>query len=263
MQLIYFSPTHTTQKVVEAIARGVNDGKANHHQMAHLNLTLASHECEVPTDELTIFGVPVYGGRVPAEATHRLKQIKGNQTPAVIVVVYGNRAYEDALFELRDIATEQGFIPIAAAAFIGEHSYTTTDYPIAPGRPDTDDLQKAASFGEKISDVLKESKTLSPIAVPGNFPYKPLGQKPPIAPTTVAEKCDQCGICVSVCPTGAITLNHLPETDANACILCCACIKECPTNARVNDSGFIKEKSQWLVDNYSERKEPEVFTPNF
>lgn len=260
MQLVFFSPTYTTQKVVEAIARGINDGKANHHHVVHCNLTLTSHKCDVPTGELTIFGVPVYGGRVPVEAAKRMKQIKGNQTPAVVVVVYGNRAYEDALLELRDIATEQGFVPIAAAAFIGEHSYTTADYPIATGRPDANDLQKAAAFGAKISDVLKESDALAPVTVPGNFPYKPLGQNPSITPITVAEKCDQCGICVSVCPTGAITLNDLPETDASACILCCACIKECPTDARVNDSDFIKEKSRWLVDNYSGRKEPEVFT---
>ncbi|GET20152.1 EFR1 family ferrodoxin [Prolixibacter denitrificans] len=254
MHIVYFSPTHTTRQVLERITNGVNS-----NPVKHIDLTLSSSAWEAESDEITIFGVPVYGGRVPAEATHRLKQIKGNQTPAVVVVVYGNRAYEDALLELRDIVTEQGFVPIAAAAFIGEHSYTTSDYLIAPGRPDTNDLQKADDFGKKINELLLETETLSPIAVPGNFPYKPLGQKPPIAPVTVAEKCDQCGICVSVCPTDAITLNDLPETNASACILCCACIKECPTDARVNDSEFIKEKSQWLVDNYSERKEPEVF----
>ena len=179
--------------MLEGIALGLES-----HPAKQIDLTLSSPAWEAPADEITLFGVPVYGGRVPAEATQRLKQIKGNQTPAVIVVVYGNRAYEDALLELRDIVTEQGFVPIAAGAFIGEHSYTTGDYPIAPGRPDTNDLQKAAAFGARINDLLKESEALSPIAVPGNFPYKPLGQKPPIAPITVAEKCDQCGICVSV-----------------------------------------------------------------
>jgi len=254
MHIVYFSPTHTTRQVLEGIANGINSTP-----IKHIDLTLSSPAWEAATDEITLFGVPVYSGRVPVEATRRLKQIKGNQTPAVVVVVYGNRAFEDALLELRDIVTEQGFVPVAAAAFIGEHSYTTSNYLIAPGRPDTSDLQKAIAFGTKINELLLEAKTLSPIAVPGNFPYKPLGQKPPIAPVTLAEKCDQCGICVSVCPTGAITLNDLPETNASACILCCACIKECPTDARVNDSEFIKEKSQWLVDNYSSRKEPEIF----
>jgi len=40
-------------------------------------------------DELTIIGTPVYAGRVPPEAVRRLRRIKGNNTPAVVVVVYG------------------------------------------------------------------------------------------------------------------------------------------------------------------------------
>ena len=43
-----------------------------------------------------------------------------SQTPAVLVVVYGNRAYDDALLELSDIATGAGFVPLAAGAFVGE-----------------------------------------------------------------------------------------------------------------------------------------------
>ena len=49
---------------------------------------------------LSIIGVPVYGGRVPVEAISRLQRLKANNTPAVIVVVYGNRDYNDAILEL-------------------------------------------------------------------------------------------------------------------------------------------------------------------
>jgi hypothetical protein len=66
--------------------------------------------------------VPVYGGRVPEVALERLRALKGNGGPAIAVVVYGNRAYEDALLELHTELTANGYKVIAAAAFIAEHS---------------------------------------------------------------------------------------------------------------------------------------------
>ena len=49
----------------------------------------------------------VYAGRVPALAVERLKGIKTSGVKCVIVAVYGNRAYEDALVEMQDVATER------------------------------------------------------------------------------------------------------------------------------------------------------------
>lgn len=98
--------------------------------------------------ELCVIVTPVYGGRVPALALQRLQRLKGNGAPAILVVVYGNRDYEDALLELRDTAISLGFVPLTAGAFIGEHSYSTPELPIAAGRPDTDDLQQAREFGK-------------------------------------------------------------------------------------------------------------------
>lgn len=62
-------------------------------------------------------------------------------------MVYGNRDYEDALLELRDTVASLGFTPLSAGAFIGEHSYSTAEMPVAAGRPDATDLQTARTFG--------------------------------------------------------------------------------------------------------------------
>ena len=74
--------------------------------------------------------------------------------PVVLVVVYGNRAYEKALVELDAFAsTKLGFKVIAGATFVGEHSYSTVrNIRWHPGRPDADDLEYAKLFGEKIRD---------------------------------------------------------------------------------------------------------------
>ena len=92
-----------------------------------------------------------------------------------MVVVYGNREYEDALLELKNLAIEQGFSRVAAGAFIGEHSYSRDSTPIAVGRPDEADLNKAKEFGERVLKKLLDNRELDhlpTLEVPGNFPIK-------------------------------------------------------------------------------------------
>lgn len=43
---------------------------------------------------------------------------------AVPVVLFGNRNYDDALIELRNILAADGMHPIAAGALLGEHSFS-------------------------------------------------------------------------------------------------------------------------------------------
>jgi DUF1009 family protein len=69
--------------------------------------------------------------------------LEGNGALAAAVVLYGNRNYDDALIELKDILTGRGFKVIAAGAFIGEHAFSTV---LGAGRPDREDLQTAVSF---------------------------------------------------------------------------------------------------------------------
>jgi hypothetical protein len=86
----------------------------------------------------------------------RLESIRGLDTPAVLVVVYGNRAYEKALMELDAFAIPHGLKVIAGATFIGEHSYSTDKCPIADGRPNESDLDYAEDFGKKIMEKFRQ-----------------------------------------------------------------------------------------------------------
>ena len=124
---------------------------------------------------MAIIGVPVYAGRVAPLAVKRLAAIQGNNTPAVIVVTYGNREFEDALIELRDITEKAAFSPLAACTFIGEHSFSGSKTPIAAARPDSVDLATAEAFGVKILArlaALEDVKAETSLDVPGDIPYK-------------------------------------------------------------------------------------------
>jgi len=260
VKLVYFSPTGTTRKILEGIASGTGI-----EAIEHINMTLpeeAEKTISSFTDELVVIGAPVYAGRLPADAVKRLQHCKGKRTPAILVVVYGNRAYEDALLELVNVSTERGFIPVSGGAFIGEHSFSTQELPIANERPDTQDMEKAAAFGAAVMQKLSDIQTLDDISslkVPGNFPYKDGPAFPPLSPSTREDICTVCGVCADVCPTAAITVNDAVRTDASRCIKCCACIKECPENARVMDDEGLKGIAKWLHENFSQRKEPEWF----
>ena len=204
----------------------------------------------------------MYSGRLPAVAISRLRRLKGNGVPAVIVVVYGNRAYEDALLELRDVALDAGFRPIAAGAFIGEHSYSTNDTPIAVGRPDLDDLGKAKAFGKMIREKIRNIRALDQIdslQVPGNFPFKELRMLSDISPAIQESLCTRCRMCPSVCPTAAINADDPALTDKSLCIRCCACVKSCPSGAKSMDDPRIMQVAEQLSVNCSHRKEPEMY----
>jgi len=261
VKLIYFSATGTTQKVLESIAKGITV-----EDVEHINLTLpegAQQKIPPFSDELVIIGAPVYGGRLPIDAINRLKQLKASKTLAVLIVVYGNRDFEDALLELKHLAIELGFNPVAGGAFIGEHSFATKNVSIANGRPDSLDVQKAMDFGVKIKDkvtALQSPDAQMDLEIPGRFPYEADGAlSMAVSPVTKEDTCTVCGTCASVCPNAAISINGSVATKIELCIRCCACIKNCPTSARVMEDSMWKNIANWLNENCSTRKEPQIF----
>ena len=255
--LIYFSPTNTTRTVLNAIAEGMGGTITR-----EVNLTRPENRknlSDLTFDGPVLLGAPVYGGRLPRDAAQCFKALSGNHTPAVLVVVYGNRAYEDALIELKNIAVEAGFTPISAAAFIGEHSFSSIDLPIAPGRPDGQDLAAATAFGEKSEALIDALPGNAALDVPGNLPYKAGMAAGAPAFIRVTDECDACGVCLASCPNEAIDEADQYAAIPDKCILCCACIKACPNQARVMTNGPIMDKARWLNDHCSVRKEPETF----
>lgn len=268
--LVYFSPTSTSKQVAEAIVQGT--GIQN---ISTIDITCKqSEELIIPSDSLAIIAVPVYGGHVPPLAMQRLQHIKGDNTPAVLAVVYGNRAYEKALIELDQYAVHNDFLVISAATFIGEHSFSTDTNPISVGRPDEDDLEIARELGysvfEKITAAI-DSDSLYSVDVRvirrPRQPFFPLlgflrkmialrrsGLPSPKAPATSEKLCIHCGKCVKVCPNSAIKKDNELFTDASKCIRCCACVKICPENARTFESPMAPLLSRY----FSKQKQPQT-----
>lgn len=215
---IFFSPTGGTKKCADLLAAGLGSAVC-------IDITVHEAAQTFCADDVCIVAVPSYAGRVPAIAAARLRALCGNGAKAVAMVVFGNRAIDDTLLELKNELDAAGFVTIAGVEAVAEHSIVRL---FGAGRPDADDAAELLSFAGKIREKL--SGGAIGVEVPGNFPYKPYGSSP-MKPTG-GEACDNCGLCVKECPVGAINPTSPKDVNASVCISCMRCISVCPAGAR-------------------------------
>ncbi|MCT4620057.1 MAG: EFR1 family ferrodoxin [Marinisporobacter sp.] len=264
---MFFSATDTTKKVVVQVANKIAENMDEEIDVNHMDFTLPEARKE-PTyfteEDLVVVGIPVYAGRVPNVLLKYLNTIEGNGALAIPIVLYGNRNYDDALIELRDILIDNGFKVIAGGAFIGEHSFSKI---LAKNRPDEKDLAIANDFAHEIYKKITRQDEIENVVVKGNTPYRPYYRPKnkegvsvdirKVKPKT-SDNCIDCKLCVSVCPMGSIDKDDVSKFNG-ICIKCGACIKKCPAGAKYyDDEDYLRHKYELEVD-CAKRREPELF----
>lgn len=247
---IVFSPTGGTKKVADILVTALEGEKIS------IDLTDSKQDFGAVTlaqEDVAVISVPSYGGRVPAVAVERLIMLNGQGARAVLVCVYGNRAYEDTLVELEDAAKQAGFRVVAAVAAVAEHSIARQ---FASGRPDAQDTKQLASFAEQIQAKLTAQENTKP-ALPGNRPYKKISGTGLVPKPT--KDCTQCGVCADTCPVQAIDKDNPKKVDDKACISCMRCVSVCPSAARKVNPVLLSAVGLALKKVCSERKDCELF----
>lgn len=223
---VYFSATGNTAK----IAKTITDKLGGARSIDVTDFSQRETSEKFSSNDLVVFGAPVFGGRIPACSAERFSLFIGDNTPAIVFVSYGNREYEDALIELCDIVCARGFIPVAAAAFVAEHSIMRE---FAAGRPDKLDIMEIESFSKRCLQRLNgvsSASELPNISVKGNREYREYATLP-LTPSA-DSKCTSCGTCAQKCPVGAIPADAPKTTNAKTCISCMRCVSVCPNGAR-------------------------------
>ncbi len=74
-----------------------------------------------------------------------------------------------------------------------------------------------------------------------------------------SEKCEGCGICVSVCPVQAISIiEGKPLINQNKCTECLQCVSECPNAAisQIFDSEVSQELSERPIAYFGDKTIP-------
>lgn len=247
---LLFSPTGGTKKAAQAISGSWPDS------VETLDLTDASldfSKISFQAGDLVLLAVPSFGGRVPNLAGQRLAKITGGGACCVLLCVYGNRAYEDTLVELQDLAEGCGFRVLAAGAAIAEHSIM---HQFAAGRPDPADLAHLNIFSQKILEKFHSGEETA-LSLPGNRPYKKAGAIPLVP--KAGKDCSNCGLCAKQCPARAIDPEKVKSADGARCIACMRCVVNCPKKTRKVNGAMVTAAALSMKKVCSQRKECEFF----
>lgn len=266
---VYYSGSGSTRRLLRGMAEAA--GEALMLPVRELDYSRPEAReksyCFTQTD-LVFWGSPTYAGRLPNVLLPFLRgNFTGGGAAAVAVVLYGNRSYDDALKELYEVLTGNGFLAAAGAAVTAEHAFAPV---LAHGRPNAEDRAAAAEFARKTALTLRGREHIIPVTVPGREPigayYTPLGLDGEPArflkakPKTDPEQCTRCGLCAAVCPMGSIPREE-PTECTGICIKCQGCIRECPAGAKYfDDEAFLSHRAM-LEQNYIRRRENEFYPP--
>lgn len=249
---IVFSPTGGTEKVADALAGELagTDGVVTRVDLRDSHA--GAEGVSLDANALAVIVAPCYAGRVPAVAMERLGTIAGNGAKAVVAIAYGNRAYDDALLELKDGAEAAGFVVVAAVAAIAEHSIARQ---FAASEPGEGQVRTLTLFARQIAGKMQRAVG-GDVAVPGNRPYRKAGSVPLVP--KASNVCSSCGACTAGCPVGAIDPKSL-AVSKERCIACMRCVAVFPQQARGVSKLMLKATAMKLEKECSKHREPELY----
>lgn len=249
VKVAVFSPTEGTKNAAAMLAAKFSRDV----EFADITTKAAqAEEVSFADADLAIFAAPSYGGQIP-KVEGLFENIKGDNTPCVVVAAFGNRAAENVYANLADVATRNGFVVVGAMGLVTPHVFSS-NAKAGHSRPNVDDNLKMAEFADKLMEKL-DAGTAEAITIEGVAEVD-FAKEISVAPKAfLAENCKNCGACAANCPVGAINAETL-EVDESICIACQRCSFVCEFNARTYDTAV---KREFIEGKLSAKKPVEYF----
>jgi len=261
---LYFSPTGGTAKYARAMAEGAAEALACPAEISAFTLPREREEVRhFSSDELLIIGSPTYAGKLPNKILPDFQEkLRGEHTPVLLFVTYGNRNFDNSLAELLSVLRANGFLPLAAAAFARRPAGSGPPFP--PGTR-AGGTTAARGFAARAAETLKtaafadaEAASLA-FTVPGDAEapyYVPKGEDGSPAkflkakPLTDLSKCLHCGACAAHCPMGSIDSSDTSKVPG-ICIKCQACVRGCKQGAKYFEDAAFLSHVRMLEENFA------------
>lgn len=239
------SPTGGTMNATWLLAERLSTDVEMIDQTA---LDTRKQEITFAKDELAIMSAPSYAGKIPY-LPDLFTNLKGDETPCVLVCAYGNRACENNLAQMKAIAEQNGFVVIGAISLITPHVLGAK---AGHSRPDLEDHKEIKAFADAVLAKL-ESGALAEITVEGN-PERGEKYESTVEKIYRPENCTHCKACAMNRPAGAIDPETM-EIDPALCVHCQRCSHVCLFNARtyaanregVDDKYFGRKPITYIV----------------
>ena len=153
---IFFSPTDATKKILDGITKGIEAKIVKEFNLDEINEDFF-HEIK---SGITLFGVPIDDGKISDDLIKKIDQFSADKQICIIVITYCKKNYKTQLTELKTLVMNNGFIPIATAAFIGNRTFTDLDLSEPHSKPDDADINACYNFGKKIRAKLGSDKDI-------------------------------------------------------------------------------------------------------
>ena len=186
-----------------------------------------------PIAETAVVVFPVYCQNIPSPVKSFLKALRAKYI--ALIATYGKISCGNVLYEAQRLV--QGDV-IAGA-------YIPTGHTFLDGRCEFDQ-QFLLPIAQRICSPQKAQipKTRkNPLS--DFFP----GLRSRIGVKIIREvSCNSCGLCDTMCPTGAIRKGHIHS----GCIRCLRCVTHCPQNA-------LQYKNSWVLEQYLKRYHKEEY----
>ena len=276
IQSLYFSPTGGTAKYAKAMAAGAAEALACPAEVSSFTLPREREDVRhFSSDELFIIGSPTYAGKLPNKILPEFQEkLRGEHTPVLLFVSYGNRNFDNSLAELLSVLRANGFLPLAATAFACRHAFSDR---ICPERPRVEELAEARGFAMRAAEALKaadhavlEAASLA-FTVPGDAEapyYVPKGEDGAPAkflkakPLTDLSKCLHCGVCAAHCPMGSIDAADTSNVPG-ICIKCQACVRGCKQGAKYFEDAAFLSHVRMLEQNFAAPEKENLYLSAF
>ncbi len=239
--IVFFSQCGTTSRIAESIALGLRAG--------NYSIDLHNLKDGPPPDHTTYdilgIGTPAYYFRPPFIVSDYLNSLHDLSGKPVFAFVLHGSYCGDAGNAVRHALARKGGKETGYARYYGAHyflGYLKQGYHFSPNHPRPEEIAQAEHFGQEVA-----------ARCAGKAYVKPAYDAPPAMIYRLErflvnrlfmqqmysrllrlnrKKCNVCGICVKLCPTGNISEDKKgrPRWGRN-CLLCFSCEMKCPQDA--------------------------------